>query len=473
MTNYNIQSDNLNKNRIFILRKSELEKRLDPIYYSHLFNEFEKILLKKPFKKFHQLIKTITNGFDFRDYKEEGTPYLKVANVKKGELDFSKIQYLDFNSTELSKKIQLRKGNLLLTRKGTFGNAFALKSDYDFIISSEVFYIELQQDLINAKFLEIFFNSRIGQAQFDKNKIGAIMGSLSQEAIRDLIIPYPPLEIQNQIIDIYNKYNIVKQQNEAQAEKLLAGIDDYLLNELGIKPPELPENSLKNRMFMTNFKTVSGERFDPQFNKIYFNEVFSAFSKSKFQISRIKEVLENLKTGTTPNQKLEPYTERNGITFLRNSNLKKYKIDLTDTKFVKNELSHLLTYSTKGEVIVCIAGTVGISAINEIEVPIAINQNVSALKFNENKINSYFASYWFNTKIFIELLQRACSIATILYLNNENLKFLPIPIPPLEKQQEIAKHITNIRIQAQHLKEQANIALKKANQEIEKLLLGN
>ena len=78
---------------------------------------------------------------------------------------------------------------------------------------------------------------------------------------------------------------------------------------------------------------------------------------------------------------------------------------------------------------------------------------------------------WFNTSIFIELTKRACSVATIHYLNNDNLKLLPIPIPPLEKQLEIAEHISAIRKQAQDLKDQTKLLLEKANKEIEDILL--
>ncbi|MGY3053768.1 restriction endonuclease S subunit [Pedobacter sp. UYEF25] len=130
-----------------------------------------------------------------------------------------------------------------------------------------------------------------------------------------------------------------------------------------------------------------------------------------------------------------------------------------------------MTYSLKDEVIMCIAGTVGLSAINEIENPISINQNVSSLKFFKEKINPRFASCWFNTNIFLELTKRACSVATIFYLNNDNLKLLPIPLPPLAKQQEIADHITEIRKQAQQLKDNTKEALVQANAEIEKILL--
>ena len=470
MGNFTISSK-LNNKRVFILQKSELEKRFDPIYYTHEFNEYEKLLNKKPYKKFNQILHSINNGFDFRDYKDSGTPYLKVANIKKGRFDFTKIQYIDFDSTEISKNIQLKKGNILLTRKGTFGNAIALEKDYNFVISSEVFYIELTDNSINPKFLEIFFNSKIGQAQFDKNKIGAIMGSLSQEAIRDLKIPFPTLEVQNNIVQFYSVFNEKRQRNEIEANNLLASIDNYLLGALDVDLPKPKENTLKNRMFTTSLSELSGNRFDPHFNKSYFKEVFNAFESSAVRFTNIKSTLEYIKTGTTPHQKLNPFTENQEIVFLRNTNLKKHQIDLKNTKYVKHKFGKELTYSVSGEVIMCIAGTVGLSAINNLSEPISINQNVSALKFYDNIINPNFASYWFNTNIFIELTKRACSVATIYYLNNDNLKLLPIPIPSLVKQIEIAEHITEIRRKAQELRNKNKELLKKTNEEIEQILL--
>ena len=115
--------------------------------------------------------------------------------------------------------------------------------------------------------------------------------------------------------------------------------------------------------------------------------------------------------------------------------------------------------------------TVGLSAKNDVENPISINQNVSALKFFEDLVNPDFATYWFNSDIFLKLKKRSCSIATIYYLNNDNLKLLPIPVPPIVKQLEIANHITQIRRQAQELKDKTKKVLKLANQEIENLLL--
>ena len=48
---------------------------------------------------------------------------------------------------------------------------------------------------------------------------------------------------------------------------------------------------------------------------------------------------------------------------------------------------------------------------------------------------------------------------------------LPVPLPPLSKQKEIANHITEIRNQARKLKEKTKTALEQASKEIENILL--
>jgi len=53
---------------------------------------------------------------------------------------------------------------------------------------------------------------------------------------------------------------------------------------------------------------------------------------------------------------------------------------------------------------------------------------------------------------------------------NEYLN-LPIPLPPLSKQKEIAEYITAIRLQAQKLKDKTKEVLDRAGREIENILL--
>lgn len=471
MSNYILSNPSLNPNRVFILQKSEMEKRLDPMYYAHEYNQFDKKISKKPFKKFNQILKSINNGYDFRDYKESGTPYLKVANVKRGELDFSKIQYIDFKSSEISKNIQLKKGNLLLTRKGTFGNAFALDKDYDFVISSEVFYLELQDNSINPKFLEIFFNSRIGQAQFDKNKIGAIMGSLSQDAIRDLKIPLPSSDIQNHITEIYENYTYQKQTNEAEAEKLLASIDNYLLTELGITLPTPPENTLKNRMFIANSKDILGSRFDPFYHQKYFENIFCSIHNSKFKVVALKKTISNFIKGVEVGSS-EYLSE--GIPFVRVADITDFSVNVEDAdkKISKEKYEELKEiYKPKqGEILYSKDGTIGFCVVVENEKDYILSSGI--LRINcISEIYNYFLKYLLSTKLYKKLADKVSIGTVIKHLTIEDWLSLPIPVPPFAKQKEIADHITNIRNQAQALKDQTKDLLKKASEEIEEILL--
>lgn len=477
MGNYTIQSTALNRSRVFILQKSELEKRLDPFYYVPELLELEKKVLAKEPKKLRDYVVGISSGATpkttesekYYAEKENGIPFLRVQNLSPtGVLEFDDCKYINEETHNgMLKRSQVKEGDLLvkITGVGRMAVASVAPEGFEGNINQHVCVIRTGNKEISET-LAAFLNTDIGEKLASRRATGGTRPALDYPALLSI-----PIIEDKRILEITSKVVEQKQQNEAQSDKLLSSIDDYLLNELGIKLPEPPENTLKNRMFVSNISELSGSRFDPHFNKIYFKEVFNSFSKSNFSISRIKDVLDNIKTGTTPHQKLDPFTENDGVVFLRNTNLKKYQIDLSDTKYVKSEFANELTYSVKSEVIMCIAGTVGLSAINDVENPISINQNVSALKFYDAKINPDFASYWFNTKIFLELTKRACSVATIFYLNNDNLKLLPIPVPPFDKQKEIAEHITGIRQQAQQLKDKTKELLKKASEEIEKILL--
>lgn len=62
MNTFTISNTKLNPNRVFILQKSELEKRLDPFYYVPELVELEKKVLAKQPKKLRDYVKGIASG---------------------------------------------------------------------------------------------------------------------------------------------------------------------------------------------------------------------------------------------------------------------------------------------------------------------------------------------------------------------------------------------------------------------------
>ena len=485
-------SENIDPNKVFIINHSELEGRLDSFFYINRPDFHNTIRLSK--------IAKIKGGKRIpkdANYSDIDTPnlYLRVTDIDES----TEFNYLNFKSIsdelyEKLKRYEVFENELIISIAGTVGKTKVVKNIPDkkrVILTENCVKILTNSDIL-PQYLNIVLQTNFLQKQIELSYIQTTIPKLGIDKILGLKIPQiPPLEIQQQIVDLYEKAYAEKQQKEAEAQKLLDSIDDYLLGELGITLPKEDEHLLQNtdknniynldndnplvkngRLFLTNLSEVTGKRIDPDYNSKYFYCLFQSLNNSIYPFERIKKYLKAIKTGTTPNQKLNAFTTEKGIPFLRNTNLKKYEINIENTKYIRTKYKDFLTFSYKDEVIMCIAGTIGISSVNIYDIPISINQNVSSLRFSE-EINPFFISYWFNTNIFLSLAKRASSLATILYLNNDNLKSLPIPIPPLQKQNEIATHISQIRNKANTLKQEGKEILEQAKQEVEQMILGN
>lgn len=58
------------------------------------------------------------------------------------------------------------------------------------------------------------------------------------------------------------------------------------------------------------------------------------------------------------------------------------------------------------------------------------------------------------------------------HLYSQDVKQILVPIPPIEKQNEIAKHIENIRLQVKTLQEEGKVILENAKREVERMIIG-
>ena len=481
-------------NRVFIINRSELEDRFDPIFYASDLAKFNTNIFKSVSLK--SIVKYFKSGFGAGKQEQtdakNGIIQIRPTNIdENGFLKYDKNIYLPIDKNS----IRIEVDDIIFNNTNSqelVGKTAILKENKELTFSNHITIIRVRKEAILPDYLWIILN------MYQRNRIFYSIctnwnnqSGIGLEVLKKLKIPLPSLEIQQQIVDLYEKAYTEKQQKEAEAQRLLDSIDDYLLGELGITLPKeeelLPQNTDKNnsynldndnplvkkgRLFLTNLLEVTGKRIDPDYNSKYFYCLFQSLNNSIYPFERIKKYLKSIKTGTTPNQKLNAFTTEKEIPFLRNTNLKKYEIDIENTKYIRTKYKDFLTFSYKNEVIMCIAGTIGISSVNVYDIPISINQNVSSLRFSE-EINPFFISYWFNTNIFLSLAKRASSVATILYLNNDNLKSLPIPLPPLEKQNEIATHISKTRKEANVLMQQGKEILEQAKQEVEQMILSN
>jgi len=303
MTNSYSISPNLNPGKVFILQKSELEKRLDPFYYVPELLELEKKVLAKKPQKLRHYIKSIASGATpkttesekYYAEKENGIPFLRVQNLSPtGVLEFEDCKYINEETHNgMLKRSQVSAGDLLVKITGVGRMAVASVVPDGFVgnINQHVCVIKTGSKEISET-LAAFLNSDIGEKLASRRSTGGTRPALDYPALLSI-----PIIEDQRILQITAKVIEQKQQNEAEAEKLLASIDDYLLNELGIILPKIPENTLINRMFTTTLKTISNVRFDPYYHQISFIRMFDAIHKTKYKVCNFKTLIVDLKNG--------------------------------------------------------------------------------------------------------------------------------------------------------------------------------
>jgi len=311
------------------------------------------------------------------------------------------------------------------------------------------------------------------------------MGSLSQEAIRDLKIPFPAQEIQNKVIELYSNYIQQKKRNEAEAKKLLSSIDDYLLGELGINLPEPPENTLDNRMFTVSLKEISGGRFDP---KLYDNNtqaIRNAIKGTAFNKVKLKELVAHSVAGDWgKDEKVELVDYKRCLVIratefdnlynlnLDNSRVKYRLINSDKLEKIDIQVNDLLIEKSGGSPDQPV-GRISIITKNILKThQIGYSNFIHKIRVDNLKINSEYLFCFLKTVHNIKLTDAMQSQTNgIRNLIMSNYFNQIIPLPKIEKQKEIAEHISEIREQAQKLKDKTEEALKEASKEIEQILL--
>ena len=299
-----------------------------------------------------------------------------------------------------------------------------------------------------------------------KNSFGGSAGQqrVSSGYLKSIQIPLPPKEIQQQIVNLYNRAVEEKQAKEQEAQALLAGIDDYLLKELGI---ELPENVGNERYFEVNIWDLIGGRLDVFYYRKEFRDLFEII-KNKSE-KKLRNYLTSINYGASVSNE---YVE-NGIPFLRIKDLLPNEIQKSEIVYLPYEMKKKLqtSFVKKDDFLISRSGTIGVAAIVTDEFD-EFAFGSFMIRFSTQNINRQFLSYYINSTIgqYYFLRNRIGAIQSNITI--PTIKDLPIPDITIVKQNEIAEHIQFIRARAKRLQEEGREGLERAKGEIEKRIIG-
>jgi len=145
MSSYTISNKQLNPSRVFILQKSELEKRLDPQFY------INRVIIKNSVK-LSRLVKVkggkrIPQG---KYYSETptGFQYLRVSDMKEfGLINWDGLKYIPEDVYIFLERYKVEKGDVIISIAGTVGKTALIEKDIkNTILTENCAILEINQN---------------------------------------------------------------------------------------------------------------------------------------------------------------------------------------------------------------------------------------------------------------------------------------------------------------------------------------
>lgn len=364
-------------------------------------------------------IANIEYGYTEKAKDKGDARFIRITDInERGELITENPKFIDL--TEYSSKYLLNNNDLLVARTGaTFGKTLLYKENYKSIFASYLIRINLDKNKILPSYYWSFAQTDFYWRQANNLVTGGAQPQFNGNALKQIKIPLPPLEIQKEIVEEIEGY-----------QKIIDGARQVVEN---YKPkididPEWPMVELGDYIEFVSGLTVS---------------IPSCEDEDGTPIIAINNVtqdgeltLEGLRKIKVPMKKTINYCQRGDLLFNW-----------------RNGSKHL----------------VGKTALFDLEGEFLFASFLLGIRTNRKFLSNKYLWYLLNIyRVDGKYLQFMRQNVNGLF-NREELKILPIALPPIEKQEEIVERIEMEKRLVENNKKLISIFEKKIKDRIAKV----
>ncbi|MFA6017312.1 MAG: N-6 DNA methylase [Patescibacteria group bacterium] len=146
----------------------------------------------------------ILNGYAFKseEYSDKGIRVIRITNVQKGLIVDDNPKFYPEDSRKEIKQYMLEKNDLLVSLTGNVGRVGLLPSELlPAALNQRVGCIRTLREKVIKNYLFHILNTEFFENECIKSSSGVAQKNLSTEWLKKYKIPFPPLEIQIQIIE--------------------------------------------------------------------------------------------------------------------------------------------------------------------------------------------------------------------------------------------------------------------------------
>ena len=361
----------------------------------------------------------------------DSTKYVGLENIEK---DTGIIKY-EIGAELKSIKNVFVEGQILYGKLRPYLNKHGI-AKFKGVCSTDILVFSANNDVSN-KWVDYYFNMPSFISYAISNSTGINLPRVNSKSILSYVIPIPPKETQQKIVDIieslFAKLDIAQEKVEhvlAESENRRSAI---LHNAFSGKLTEKWREENKNIVIEDIDLSLIDKNYDVQ--ELEYD------LPSTWKWVTFNEICTFIGSGVTPKGGQEVYT-LNGIPFIRSQNVLRLKLDLSDVAYISDEINSKMkrTQIKGGETLFNITGaSIGRACyVHRKQNTGNVNQHVCILRY-KNFILENLPQYWLNSSMMQYFISDNQIGQTRQALNFKQIRGIMFPLCPYEEQKEIVR----------------------------------
>lgn len=386
-------------------------------------------------------------ALNIKNTKGELREYITTSNVYEDHFELDNLKKMYYTDEEVE-RYSIKKNDLLVLEGGDVGRTAIWDLEMSYCIQNHIHKLRPYVSTINIK-LYFYILNYFKKTGLLKGKGIAIQG-LSSNALHRVLIPLPPIEEQQRIVE--------------RLDVLMKEIDEYEVMEKQLKETKkhFPYN-MKNSVLQYAFqgKLTKQQKEDSSVDEwlLQISDEIKAFKWKAKKVIDIEDILDILGNPDIPDTwrwvRLSDIAVSNiGLTYkpenitsdgtivLRSSNIQNGKMDYNDIVRVNMDIPENKMCNI-GDILMC-SRNGSKSLVGKVAIIDNVGMSFGAfMAIIRSRCNKYLY-YFFNSQLFKKQMNPNSSTETINQITQDMLFNCIIPLPPIEEQERIVKKLEQI-----------------------------
>lgn len=321
-----------------------------------------------------------------------------------GVIDVTKPKFVSDSFYDTTDKGKIKPCDILMCKDGALTGKVCMMPKilpFEKMMINEHVFILRTQNLIQQKYIFSILFSEIGQRIIKGYITGQAQGGLNSTNLKRIKIPFPPMEIQQKIVD---EFECIDKNEKNQAEKL---------------------NILKNSIIQENYFAYADERIE----------------KIAVMIQRGKSA----KYGTS------------NIQIIKSGQARGYSdFDFSQKYYVAESFVSDERNLQKGDILINSTGvgTAGRVTLFDLDGDFVVDSHITIVRIDNSKATPKYIMYALANIGFKNIEAMANGQSGQIELALPTIKSIRVPLPPLDKQKEIVAEIETIEIEIKNIQDE-------------------